>query len=132
MRRQLSGTFLAQHLGEGAWRLSRRGPNPIDVFLRGADSAAGEALSSPEVLGLCIEWRADAVGLTLNSAPHCVLAGARSAIVHEPLPQLYEILPLVRLDARTRRFWRNVFRLVRIPGGRRLLGVLARRSRGRG
>ena len=30
--------------------------------------------------------------------------------------------------SRARRFWRRVFRLVRIPGGRYLLGVLARRT----
>jgi len=132
MRRQLSGTFLTHALGEGAWRLSRRGPNPIDVFLRGADSVAAEALSAPEVQGICIEWRANGVQLTLTSAQHLTLAAAQSAIVHESLPQLYEILPLVRLDAKARRFWRNVFGLVKIPGGRHLLGFLARRRRGRG
>jgi hypothetical protein len=29
-----------------------------------------------------------------------------------------------------RRFWRRVFRVVRIPGGRLLLGWLSRRTRG--
>jgi hypothetical protein len=36
---------------------------------------------------------------------------------------------LADFDARARRFWRRVFVLVRIPGGRRLLGMLARASR---
>jgi hypothetical protein len=40
-------------------------------------------------------------------------------------------LPLVSFDDKARRFWRRVFRLVRIPGGRHLLGVLARRNRDR-
>jgi hypothetical protein len=111
--------------------LSRSEPNPIDIFLRGADSAAAEAFRPPEVESVCIEWRADVVQLSLTSAQHSVVATAQSAIVHEPLPHLYEALPLVRLDAQARRFWRNVFRLVRIPGGRYLLGVLARRSHGR-
>ena len=53
---------------------------------------------------------------------------AASAIVHEPLEHLYERLPLVSIDADARRFWRRVFRLVRIPGGRYLLKVL--RARG--
>jgi hypothetical protein len=56
----------------------------------------------------------------------------RGAIVHEPLPKLYAELPLAGFDERARRFWRRVFRLVRIPGGRHLLGVLARRPRGQG
>ena len=131
MRRQLSGTFLTQTLGEGAWRLSRRDPNPIDIFVRGGDATAAEAFRRAEVDGIGIEWRAGTVQLALTSAERSVVATVRSAIVHEPLPHLYEALPLVRLDARARRFWRSVFRLVRIPGGRYLLGVLARRGRGR-
>jgi hypothetical protein len=39
---------------------------------------------------------------------------------------LYESLPLVSIDANARRFWRRVFRLVRIPGGRFLLKLLTR------
>jgi hypothetical protein len=93
------------------------------------DSTAAEAFTAPEVRGVSIEWLADAVQLALTSAQHSVAATAQSAIVHEPLPRLYEILPLVTLDAKARRFWRRVFRLVRIPGGRYLLGALARRSR---
>ena len=57
------------------------------------------------------------------------IAQAKSAIVHEPLPFLYEALPLASVDAKHRRFWRSIFRIVRIPGGRYLLGVLARRRR---
>ncbi len=131
MRRQLSGTFLTQTLGEGGWRLSRREPNPIDVFLRGGDSTAEEAFRPAQVQDIAIEWQAGTVKLTLTSAKRPVVATVRSAIVHEPLPHLYEALPLVRLDAKARRFWRGVFRLVRIPGGRHLLGVLARRNRRR-
>jgi hypothetical protein len=40
------------------------------------------------------------------------------------LGHLYESLPLVSIDADARRFWRRVFRLVRIPGGRFLLKIL--------
>jgi hypothetical protein len=54
----------------------------------------------------------------------------QSAIVHQPLARLYDGLPLAEFDSKTRRFWGRVFTLVRIPGGRHLLGVLARRSRG--
>ncbi len=38
---------------------------------------------------------------------------------------LYDSLPLVKFDADARRFWRRVFGLVRIPGGRYLLKFLS-------
>ena len=129
MRRNLPGTFLARDLGEGAWRLSRGEAAPIDVFLRGTGSGAAEVLRSPFVRDIDIEWRAEAVVLTLTSAEQRRTIEAQSAIVHEPLARLYEALPLISLDAKARRFWRRVFRLVRIPGGRYLLGILARRTR---
>jgi hypothetical protein len=132
MRRNLPGTFLTRDLGEGAWRLSRGEAAPVDVFLRGVEPGAADVLRSSPVRDIDIEWRAEAVVLTLTSAERHRTVNARSAIVHEPLARLYEALPLVRLDAKARRFWRRVFRLVRIPGGRYLLGVLARRTRGRG
>jgi hypothetical protein len=78
-----------------------------------------------------IEWRAETVVLTMTSAEQPRIIKAQSAIVHEPLARLYEALPLVSLDAKARRFWRGVFRLVRLPGGRYLLGALARRNRHR-
>jgi hypothetical protein len=130
MRSNLPGTFLTRDLGKGAWRLSRGEAAPVDVFLRGAEPGAADALRSPHVHDIGIEWRAEAVVLTLTSAGQRRTVNARSAIVHEPLARLYETLPLVHLDAKARRFWRRVFRLVRIPGGRYLLGALARRTRG--
>jgi hypothetical protein len=74
-----------------------------------------------------IEWRGDEVVLTW--ADQHTLIRAQSVIVHEPLPDLYRDLPLAVLDENARRFWRRVFTLVRIPGGRYLLGAVARRSR---
>src|ERR1700738_4372530 len=131
MRRKLPGTFLARDLGEGAWRLSRGEAAPIDVFLRGTESGAADALRSPFVRDVDIEWRAETVVLTMTSAEQVRTVKAQSAIVHEPLARLYEALPLVSLDAKARRFWRRVFRLVRLPGGRYLLGMVARRTRER-
>jgi hypothetical protein len=130
MRRDLPGTFLAQDLEQGTWRLSRSEPTPIDVFLRGADAAAAADLRGAEVRDIGIEWRAHTVLLTVTSGGRNRTIGARSAIVHEPLSHLYEALPLATLDAKARRFWRRVFWLVRIPGGRHLLAAVARR-RGR-
>jgi hypothetical protein len=128
MRRQFSGTFVAQDLGKGAWRLARANPTPVDVFLRGAESAAAEALRLPDIGELDIEWQADAAVLTITSAERRRIVRARSVIVHEPLEHLYDDLPLAGFDEKARLFWRRVFRLVRIPGGRFLLGILARRG----
>jgi len=116
--------------GAGAYILWPRGEAaPIDVFLRGTESGAAEALRSALVRDIDIEWRTETVVLTMTSAEQRKSVEAQSAIVHEPLARLYEALPLVSLDAKARRFWRRVFRLVRIPGGRYLLGALARRTR---
>ena len=130
MRRNFPGTFVTRNLEEGAWRLSRSEPVPIDVFVRGADFRAAETLRPSAVRDVDVEWRGEAVVLTLTSTGRRHSMSVQSAIVHEPLGRLYEALPLVSLDDKARRFWRTVFRLVRIPGGRLLLGVLARRTRG--
>jgi hypothetical protein len=131
MRRNLPGTFLTRRLGDGAWRLSRSEPEPIDVFLRGAEPGAAEAFRPRAVGDVGIEWRTETVLLTMTSAEQLRTVRVQSVIVHEPLARLYEALPLVSLDAKARRFWRRVFRLVRIPGGRYLLGALARLPRKR-
>jgi hypothetical protein len=131
MRRNLPGTFLTRRLGDGAWRLSRSEAEPIEVFLRGAEPGAAEAFRPRVVGNIDIEWRTETVLLTVTSAEQPRTVRAQSVIVHEPLARLYEALPLVALDPKARRFWRRVFRLVRIPGGRHLLGVLARLPRKR-
>jgi hypothetical protein len=128
MRRNLPGPFAARNLGVGSWRLACGHLKPVDVILRGAPSEAEEALSAFEAADLDIEWHAETVVLTMTSAGRQRSINARSALIHEPLAQLYDALPLAAVDEKMRRFWRRVFRLIRIPGGRYLLGVLARRS----
>ena len=127
MRRNLPGTFLTRNLGEGTWRLSRSEPTPVDVFVRGADSGVAEVLRPLDVRDIGIEWRAQTAVLTVTSAGQISTVETQSAIVHEPLAHLYEALPLAGFDAKARRFWRRVFRLIRIPGGRYLLRLVARR-----
>jgi hypothetical protein len=129
MRRNLSGTFVAQNLQEGAWRLARSEPAPIDVLVRGVEPGAADVFRSPSLLDVDIEWQSATVVLTMTSAGRRRSVKTQSAIVHEPLVHLYDALPLVILDAKARRFWHRVFRLVRIPGGRYLLGAMARRTR---
>lgn len=131
MRRNLPGRFLPHEIKEGAWRLSRSGAESIDIFLQGADPRTAEVLRAPEVADIDIEWHPGAVALSMTSAGRRRSFQAHSAIVHEPLARLYEALPLAALDAKAQAFWRRVFRLVRIPGGRYLLLAMARRNRAR-
>jgi hypothetical protein len=131
MRRNLPGTFRARDLGGRSWRLSRSDPQRTEVFVLAADSQASDCFRAPDLSDIDIVWRADAVSLTMTSNGRSKTVKTQSAIVHEPLPHLYAALPLAGFDEKARRFWRRVFRLVRIPGGRHLLGVLARSSRGR-
>jgi hypothetical protein len=131
MRRNFSGTFVARDLDRGAWRLSRREPAPIDILLQGAQSGAADAFRPPVVSDIELEWQDGAVLMSVTSTQRRTSIKMRSAIVHEPLARLYDVLPLAGFDSKARRFWGWVFPLVRIPGGRYLLGALARRSRSR-
>ncbi len=131
MRRNFPGTFAARDLDRGAWRLSRREPAPIDILLKGAQSGAADAFRPLLVSDIELEWQDGAVLMSMTSGQRRTSVKMRSAIVHEPLARLYVVLPLAEFDSKARRFWRWVFSLVRVPGGRHLLGALARRSRGR-
>jgi hypothetical protein len=129
LRRNFSGAFLPQERGNGAWQLSRPAPHEINVFLRDAERGAEWSFGTGPLIDLGIEWHAEKVLLTFISQERVASVEAASAIVHEPLDRLYESLPLVSIDADARRFWRRIFALVRIPGGRYLLKVLARSRR---
>ena len=129
LRRNFSGVFLPQHRGNGEWQLCRQAPHEIQVFLRDAERGAARAFGTGPIIDFGIEWHADKVLLTFMSDERVASVEAANAIVHEPLERLYESLPLVSIDADARRFWRRVFALVRIPGGRYLLKVLTRSKR---
>jgi hypothetical protein len=126
MRRNFSGAFLAQDRGNGAWQLTRAAPHELHVFLREAERGAARAFGMAPIVELGIEWHERTALLTFMSGDLVRTVEAATAIVHEPLGHLYESLPLVSIDADARRFWRRVFRLVRLPGGRYLLKVLTR------
>jgi len=130
LRRNFSGAFQPKSLGDGAWQLSRPAPHEIEVILRNVEDGAAQAFGAAPIVDLGIEWHAENVLLTFMSGERAGSVAAAGAIVHEPLERLYESLPLASIDADARRFWRRVFRLVCIPGGRYLLKVLTR-SRGR-
>ncbi len=133
MRRNFSGAMGARIAADGTWRITRggpahSGPGELQIIVIGADSrrvmACGGTLHD-----LDVEWQEHRVLLTTVSAGAATMLEARSVIVHESLPNLYAAMPLADFDARARRFWRRVFLLVRVPGGRRLLGMLAHVSR---
>ena len=126
LRRNFSGAFIAQELGHGAWRLQRGAPRAVAIYLHDAERGAAQAFGDAPAADLGIEWHAETVLLSFISGDKVQTVEAGSAIVHEPLGQLYENLPLMSFDADARRFWRRVFALVRIPGGRYLLKFLAR------
>jgi hypothetical protein len=126
MRRNFSGAFLAQDRGHGAWQLTRAAPHEMDVFLREAEPGAARAFGMAPIVELGIEWHERTALLSFMAGDRVGTVEAGTAIVHEPLGRLYESLPLVSIDADARRFWRRVFRLVRLPGGRYLLKVLSR------
>jgi hypothetical protein len=126
MRRNFSGEFLAQDMGKGVWRLARTSPHPIAVILQGAERGAAQIFNAAPVGNLGIEWHAEMALLSFMSGDRVETVESASVIVHEPLGHLYETLPLASFDAKARRFWGRVFRLVRLPGGRYLLKFLGR------
>jgi hypothetical protein len=137
VERTITASLRARQLAAGAWQLSGGTEGGIDIILCGTDAEAGAALPGLQASKAVVAWPRDGYPdfnrdrpvVTLTTAGGTVRIHARTVILHEPLALLYAELPLVRLDEAARRFWRRVFWLVRIPGGRRLLGLMARRSR---
>jgi hypothetical protein len=132
MQQTVPGPFYVLHLGGGLWRLSTGFPAGPDIFLSGAHPDEPGLLSAQSATALRVEWRTEGVKVALmgpNGVRHVAVGGA---VIHEPASELYEALPLAVFDGDARRFWRRVFRLMRIPGGRFLLRFLARGRRGKG
>jgi hypothetical protein len=125
--RTLSGSFAIHEHGSNVWHLTA-GAGP-EIYLVGADSAAARIARDTNISAVALEWRDHGVLVTLISIDGPKVLQARAALIHEPFGRLYESLPLAQFDGAARRFWRRVFRLVRIPGGRHLLRFMARRRR---
>jgi hypothetical protein len=128
MRRTVAGPFSASDLGGGRWHLATRGA-AVELFLRGIAPGATEALTDPSISTLEFDWYAAGVRVTVARRHGASRVDADSVIIHEPRPRLYQALPLAGFDPRAQRFWRRVFLLMRLPGGRRLLNVIARRRK---
>ena len=76
-----------------------------------------------------LEWSAAGATVTLMARGASTQFKSRAATLHEPRPELDQGLPLVILDEAARRFWRRVFLIARLPGGRPLLRWIAQRTR---
>ena len=133
MAYRIPGTFLARDLGHGVWRLTQAAPGTAEVYLQGgaklADVLQHAGTQGANLAAVDLEWRDGCVAVTVTGAAGIRRLEASSAIVHEPRDRLYDNLPLARFDSDAIRFWQRVFRLMRIPGGRLLLGFIARRNR---
>jgi|SRR5450631_2754953 hypothetical protein len=122
------GPFSARNFGAGSWALTQAEVCGSAVYLRGARPDA--SLPPDAVAQVVVAWRAKDVEVALTTSQGIRVLQADSVIIHEPNPRLYESLPLPGFDAAARTFWKRVFLLIRIPGGRFLLGLIARRERG--
>src|SRR5258708_31923727 len=114
MRRNFSGTFLAQDRGNGQWQLSCAAPHEMDVYIQDVGLDAARAFGKAPLVDLGIEWHAERALLTFMSGAKAASVEVTAAILHEPLGNLYERLPLLSIDADARRLWPRVFRLVAV------------------
>jgi hypothetical protein len=131
IERTLTGAFRATHLGKDTWKLTTTGAaDPAEIYLCGVDRDAFAALDGSAPSAVTVTWSGTGATVTLLSPAASTQFRSRTATIHEPRPQLYRGLPLVVLDVAARRFWRRVFLIARIPGGRRLLRWIAQRTRG--
>jgi hypothetical protein len=128
--RTLTGAFRATRLAADSWRLTTGMDGAPEIYLCGVPPAAAAALADAAPDAVSVTWSAAGAVITLISSAARLQVAARAATLHEPRPQLYQGLPLVRLDNAARRFWRRIFFLARMPGGRRLLRWIAQRGRG--
>ena len=124
--RNLAGSFAIHELGSDHWHLASAECTGPEIYLIGADSGAAPIVGDANISAVALEWRDHGVLVTLSSTDGPRLLQARAALIHEPFAQLYRSLPLAHFDTTARLFWRRIFRLVRIPGGRHLLRLLAR------
>ncbi len=135
LRRSVRGSFEGRELGAGSWQLKSGQPagaaGRAEIYLLGAEPGAARLLLGTNFTAVDFDWADGGMLVTLTSAGGVRVLQTRTAVIHEPLSQLYDSLPLARFDDSARRFWRRIFRLVRVPGGRYLLRLVARTTRGR-
>jgi hypothetical protein len=129
IERTWTGAFRATHLGKDSWQLTMGAAGSPEIYLSGVDRDAFAALEGSTPSAVTVAWSDAGPAITLISRGASTQFRSRTATIHEPRPQLYQGLPLVVLDDAARRFWRRVFLIARLPGGRRLLRWIAQRTR---
>jgi hypothetical protein len=130
-RQSFPGPFSATKLNAGVWQLTKDVPDGARVYLHGAAPEASKLLADMRITALEFDWRTEGVMVSVTGADGIRHFSSDSVFIHTPKTRLYESLPLASFDRDAQRFWKRVFRLIRIPGGRLLLGAIARRRRGR-
>jgi hypothetical protein len=128
MKHSVLGPFVSRDLGNGFWQLTAGAPAASQIYLHVAGPGAADVLKGANFAKVDLEWRDGAI-LALTGRDGVAYLQAKTAIVHEAQGRLYDSLPLAGFDLNAKRFWRRVFTLMRIPGGRFLLGIIARRNR---
>jgi hypothetical protein len=122
-----AGEFVVLAQPGAVWRIDNRLASGESVTLRGVEPAA---VPPGLITRLAIEWAPDgSARVTLSNGVDALALRVAGALLHEPLPDLYAPLALPSFTPDMARFWRRVFRIVRLPGGRWLIGVIARRAR---
>lgn len=129
MRRTLLGPLRVRHLGGGLWTFMPGVADAMRLYLRIPAGANCGPLRDGGITRLELEWHGGGVTVRLTGEDGAREFEAGTAIIHEPQPRLYDGLPLAAFDGRARRFWKRIFLLIRIPGGRHLVRLIARRRR---
>ena len=126
-RKTWTAVFRCVRSGERNWIIASAQEPVVEITLLGADLDA--QLVAQGAQRVSIDWQHEGATVELTLGSDVFRIHADSVLVHEPLPSLYRALPLADFDARARRFWQRVFWVARLPGGRTLLRLLARRAR---
>jgi hypothetical protein len=138
MQRSFSGSFRIERTNPGWWRVhNTRTPHQV-AWLRNArpavrDLPAERDLPSEQDLpvefdGMHVDWSSPgSVAVVLGAGQGARALTADAVQLQEPNERLYDALPLERFTPQAQRFWQRIFWLVRLPGARALLGLVARR-----
>jgi hypothetical protein len=128
MQRSFSGSFRVDRPTPGWWRVrNTQSPHQI-AWLRNLRTTTGDIPVDFNTLRL--QWNpAGPATVSMGEGDTARLLIADAVQLHEPDERLYDDLPLECFTPGAQRFWRRVFWLVRLPGGRALLGLVARRRR---
>ena len=134
LERTIAGPLRLDPAGADRWRVTAPDRRGLLAYLRerrteGNGPPLAARIAEFSVLdALAIDWNADAdASVTLRRRGRSLIVAAAAVALHEPGEGVYAALPLASFDAPARRFWWRIFRIVRWPGGRRLLTFIARR-----